>query len=171
MAEVAKCPHFLHDVFMAKDYPHNPHIPHENPPGSQLSLDEKVAHDPPAFDETHGEEEILYLPPLLSSLPHSHLNTSESDQKKEKNVPLRTETHLPSIDPVSLSLHRALHKFKPIDTYYASEPYSEAFNWVDLDLPLDEEREWYCVAFRSRRKTGSDSGRESIVVVKIESTV
>jgi hypothetical protein len=162
MAEVAKCPHFLHDTFVAKDYPHNPHNPHKSPKSLDLSLDEKAAHNPPAFDESHGEEEILYLPPLLSSLPHSHLNASEDDQKDEKNVPLRTETHLPSIDPVSLSLHRALHKFKPIDTYYASEPYGEAFNWADLDLPIEEEREWYCVAFRSRRRTGSDSGRESV---------
>ena len=31
-------------------------------------------------------------------------------------------------------------------------------------LPADEEREWYCVAFRSKRKEGSDSGRESLSV-------
>lgn len=29
-----------------------------------------------------------------------------------------------------------------------------------MDLPLEEEREWYCVAFRSKRKDGSDGGRK-----------
>ena len=43
-------------------------------------------------------------------------------------------------------------------------PYAEAFNWDELELPADEEREWYCVAFRSKRKEGSDSGRESLSV-------
>ena len=169
MAEVARCPHFLSDTFVGLDNPHHPSksihsvplVLEEKTPASpaELSVEEKAAHAPPAFDETHGEEEILYLPPLLSSLP-SHLGASHNASNEEKNVPLRTETHLPSIDPVSLSLHRALHKFKPYDTFYASEPYGTSFNWAELDLPVDEEREWYCVAFRSRRRPGSDSGRE-----------
>jgi len=52
-------------------------------------------------------------------------------------------------------LHKALHYFKPFPNY-GSVPYAEAFNWDDLELPEDEEREWYVVAFRSRRKNGSD---------------
>jgi hypothetical protein len=91
---------------------------------------------------------------------HDHEDESVHDDKHPTETPLRTTTHLPSIDPVSLSLHRALHKFKPHDTKYASTPYGEAFNWAQLRLPLEEEREWYCVAFRSRRKPNSDSARK-----------
>jgi hypothetical protein len=71
---------------------------------------------------------------------------------------LVTETRLPDIDPTSLSLHKALHHFKPLTTDYADTPYALAFNWSELVLPENEEREWYCVVFRSKRKTGSDSG-------------
>lgn len=48
----------------------------------------------------------------------------------------------------------------PRDDRYASVGYEEAFNWDELRLPEEEEREWYCVAFRSLRKPGSESGRE-----------
>jgi hypothetical protein len=41
---------------------------------------------------------------------------------------------------------------------YAVTPYADAFNWSSLQLPEDEEREWYCVVFRSKRKPESDSG-------------
>lgn len=67
------------------------------------------------------------------------------------------EARLPAIDSVSLSLHIALHNFHPITPDYAEAPYAEAFNWDELTLPEEEEREWYCVTFRSRRKTGSNS--------------
>jgi hypothetical protein len=154
MAEVATVPHFLLDTFLANKTTQD-----------ELTLDEIAAHEPPHFDESHGDEEILYLPPLLSSLPHTH--EPYEHQEGEKNVPLHTSTHLPSIDPVSLSLHKALHKFKPRDSQYASKPYGEAFNWADLQLPVDEEREWYCVAFRSRRRHGSDSARKSIPQVLV----
>lgn len=100
---------------------------------------------------------ILYLPPLLSSLPEglSHIPNPSPD-----NPPLTSDTRLPNIDPVSLSLHKALHHFKPLDSTYATTNYIEAFNWSELQLPVDEEREWYCVAFRSKRRSGSDSGRK-----------
>jgi hypothetical protein len=150
MAEVATAPHFLHDTFLANKTAQD-----------ELTLIEKAAHEPPHFNESHDDDEILYLPPLLSSLPHTH--EPHEHEEGEKNVPLHTSTHLPSIDPVSLSLHKALHKFKPRDSQYASKPYGEAFNWADLRLPVEEEREWYCVAFRSRRRHGSDSGRKSIL--------
>ncbi|KAM6502298.1 hypothetical protein JOM56_002275 [Amanita muscaria] len=62
----------------------------------------------------------------------------------------------PGIDAPSLSLQKALLKFAPLSTAYADIPYAEAFNWSELSLPLSEEREWYCVAFRSKRRAGSD---------------
>ena len=77
---------------------------------------------------------------------------------------MHTTTRLPDIDPASLSLHKALHGFSPATERYADTAYAEAFNWDELELPEDEEREWYCVAFRSKRKEGSDSGRESLSV-------
>ncbi|KAG8749775.1 hypothetical protein FRC14_001107 [Serendipita sp. 396] len=161
MAEVQTAPHFLRDTFL-------PDLPDATPEDSitttqassllplEVTSQEETAHEPPSFDESHGEEEVLYLPPLLSSLPQS-LSSQIEPKEGTKDVPLHTSTHLPSIDPVSLSLHKALHKFKPFDTQYASRPYGEAFNWANLVLPIEEEREWYCVAFRSRRKAGSES--------------
>jgi len=116
-------------------------------------------HDLPDFSDSSPQTSpVLFLPPLLSSLPHglSHIPTPSPDQP-----PLTTETHLPDIDPASLSLHKALHYFSPVSPHYATQPYAESFNWGSLKLPEDQEREWYVVAFRSRRRQGSDSGRES----------
>ncbi|KAF9000858.1 Carboxylesterase family-domain-containing protein [Cyathus striatus] len=70
----------------------------------------------------------------------------------------RKQTRLPDIDPASLSMHKALHLFKPITENYAGAPYQDAFNWPELTLPEDEERDWYCVVFRSKRKAGSNGG-------------
>jgi len=67
-----------------------------------------------------------------------------------------TEVRLPDIHPTSLSLHKALHNFKPVTPDYANTPYEQAFNWSELRLPKDEEWEWFCAAFRSKRKVGSD---------------
>ncbi|KAG1790558.1 uncharacterized protein HD556DRAFT_1242158 [Suillus plorans] len=119
---------------------------------------ERDPHELPTFNSkslTNPSSTVLYLPPLLSSLPHDLgilLHTSLEQQ------PMLSETRLPDIDPVSLSLHKALHHFRPVTSYYAELPYDEAFNWSELELPEDEEREWYCVAFRSKRLPGSDSG-------------
>jgi hypothetical protein len=92
----------------------------------------------------------------------STIIASSSSSPSLIDVPkvLTTETRLPYIDPVSLSLHRALHYFRPLNDKYASRAYGEAFNWDELRLPEDEEREWYCVAFRSRRKEGSNGDGE-----------
>ncbi|KAF8507467.1 hypothetical protein BU17DRAFT_57437 [Hysterangium stoloniferum] len=117
----------------------------------QSSIDDP--HQLPNF-ETPGSSPILYLPPLLSSLPASY--PVPQLVKPLRQFPLATETRLPDIDPASLFLHRALHHFRPVDDKYAARPYDEAFNWDELELPEDEEREWYCVAFRSLRKDGSD---------------
>lgn len=114
-------------------------------------------HDLPSFDSQSlidPQHPVLYLPPLLSSLP----DRFPSERVPHEHPPLVTETRLPDIDPVSLSLHKALHHFKPLGPDYVNLPYAEAFNWSNLVLPLDEEREWYCVVFRSKRKAGSDGG-------------
>ncbi|KZT59196.1 hypothetical protein CALCODRAFT_431396 [Calocera cornea HHB12733] len=102
---------------------------------------------------------ILYLPPLLSSLPTCHHNTHDPCQGAQHfpMKPLHTEVRLPEIDPASLSLHHALHNFRPLDRQYSAKTYAEAFNWDEILLPEDEEREWYCVAFRSKRRKGSNS--------------
>lgn len=127
-------------------------------------VEEETLHDPhkkPTFASQERHHSILYLPPLISSLPHYVEDDSEPGSLAPNDrPPLTTETRLPNIDPVSLSLHKALHHFRPYDDQYASRPYAEAFNWSDLQLPVDEEREWYIVAFRSKRKSGSDGTRK-----------
>ncbi|KAJ7594140.1 hypothetical protein C8J56DRAFT_926073 [Mycena floridula] len=115
---------------------------------------ERDPHELPTFDSTGPDIPVLYLPPLLSSLPERFAPLP----RDIKNPPLVTETRLPDIDPASLSLHKALHNFKPLNSNYASLPYAKAFNWFDMILPEEEEREWYCVVFRSKRKAGSDGG-------------
>ncbi|KAF7315708.1 UPF0643 protein [Mycena indigotica] len=110
-------------------------------------------HELPAFDASRNYP-VLYLPPLISSLPE----TLPPAPLPNEYPPVVTQTRLPDIDPTSLSLHKALHHFKPITPHYASTPYHEAFNWDELMLPEHQEREWYIVVFRSRRKAGSDGG-------------
>ncbi|KAF8234051.1 hypothetical protein L208DRAFT_1263833 [Tricholoma matsutake] len=100
------------------------------------------------------EAPVLYLPPLLSALPEGLPSYPVSLEKP----PVVTETRLPDIDPTSLSLHKALHHFTPVNSDYAITPYSEAFNWEKLVLPEEDAREWYCVVFRSKRRPGSDGG-------------
>ncbi|GAA5837913.1 hypothetical protein JCM11251_004697 [Rhodosporidiobolus azoricus] len=123
----------------------------------------------------------LYLPPLLSLLPESISSSGYSTRYPSgTNTPASisptplsspptaavqyTLTRLPSIDAVSLSLHAALHSFRPVTPHYAISPYASAFNWEELVLEdvstaegdvvdvVDEEHEWYIVAFRSRRR-------------------
>ncbi|KAF8658259.1 hypothetical protein AX16_002035 [Volvariella volvacea WC 439] len=129
--------------------------PTSESPSSPSTSGTVTPRDPHDFPEFNSESllrpkrPVLYLPPLLSSLPERiKLEPVPTD-----HPPLVTETRLPDIDPASLSLHKALHKFKPVTEEYAKVPYEEAFNWTDLKLPLHEEREWYCVAFRSKRKS------------------
>lgn len=125
-------------------------------------------HDVPIFDSKSLIEPIapvLYLPPLLSSLPEKlNIQPEEFSVRVADSEfpPLVTETRLPNIDPASLSLHKALHQFRPLTLNYAGTPYVEAFNWGELLLPEGEDREWYCVVFLSRRKAGSDGGCEFI---------
>lgn len=155
-----------HDTH-ARDFHPHPHTKGQttaSSPETDTSIEDlipthpKDPHTLPSFDGTAPTEPILYLPPLLSSLPpgmnHDFLEALDKDRR-----PLNTDTHLPDIDPVSLALHKALHHFQPLDENYAETPYPEAFNWKTLDLPLESEREWYCVVFVSKRQEGSDSAR------------
>ncbi|GAA5968907.1 hypothetical protein JCM21900_003146 [Sporobolomyces salmonicolor] len=106
-------------------------------------------------------EPILYLPPLLSLLPASHSSSSPCTRAFQPNPGVEyTLSRLPTIDPLSLSLHSALHFFRPTTPLYAITPYASAFNWAELELrdlserDLAREREWYIVAFRSKRRKG-----------------
>lgn len=144
--------------------------PVHDPNGSvsdPLQDDTRLVHEPEERDPhvvptftvenlTKPRSTVLFLPPFLSSLPQN----LSVPQVSVDRPPLVTESRLSSIDPVSLSLHKALHHFGPVSEDYAGLPYADAFNWLNLELPEDEEREWYAVAFRSRRKKGSDSGRK-----------
>ncbi|KAK4054697.1 hypothetical protein OIO90_003509 [Microbotryomycetes sp. JL221] len=64
---------------------------------------------------------------------------------------------MPEVDNASIALHRALHLFRPLSDNYAHAPYENAFNWHELRLPAELEREWYIVAFRSTRAPDSPS--------------
>lgn len=133
------------------------------PASSVFELPKEVPRDPhdlPLFDKdslTNPSEPILYLPPFLSTLPPAHVNSALPISPGR--VPKTTESRLPDIDGPSLALHKALHNFTPITEKYASTSYAEAFNWGDLDLPEEDEHEWYCVAFSSIRKPGSENDR------------
>ena len=139
----------------AEDAEKSAEVEHEGP---------RDPHVLPTFDR-RSHSPILYLPPLLSSLPagivHPNYPLSlPAFSSPSAPRPLSTDSRLPSIDNASLSLHRALHNFHPVTDEYSTVPYHEAFNWDELELPEDEEREWYCVAFRSKRRDGSDGGRK-----------
>ena len=124
----------------------------------ESSRSNRDPHNLPDFSDSQPQTSpILFLPPLLSALPHGLFHTPAPSPDQP---PLTTATHLPDIDPASLSLHKALHYFSPVNPYYATQAYAESFNWDSLNLPEDDEREWYVVAFKSKRKPGSDSGCE-----------
>ena len=123
----------------------------------------RFPHDCRVFDKgtlVNPGEPILYLPPFLSTLP-DELAYASPEPTSTGRVTKPTEAHLPDIDSASLSLHKALHDFGPVTEDYATVPYVEAFNWGELDLPEEDEHDWFCVAFRSARKLGSDSIRQS----------
>ena len=127
------------------------------------AISKRDPHALPTF-ERRSVSPILYLPPMLSSLPegvtHPGYPLSAPASTPGAPGPRSTESRLPTIDQASLALHRALHAFRPASSEYSKLSYPAAFNWDELELPEDEEREWYCVAFRSKRKEGSDGGCE-----------
>ncbi|KAL5507103.1 hypothetical protein ACEPAH_6559 [Sanghuangporus vaninii] len=95
----------------------------------------------------------VFTPPprynlVMPSLP------AEVEHPGQISAVTNTEARLPEIDASSLSLHHALHNFKPLDDKYASKPLEDAFNWSELLLPEEVQGEWYCVGFRSRKKPG-----------------
>ena len=85
---------------------------------------------------------VHYLPPLLSLLPDDPESPPTRSGAREVKW---TTSRLPAIDAPSRRLHDALHGFQPIDASYARVSYASAFNWGDLDLPVDLAHEW-CVA-------------------------
>lgn len=135
------------------------------PPPAELDAS---AVPPPALAQAPDElarlwneqtsSSVLYIPPLLSRLPHSTPAPSSSITSLPDTSVSWTDTHLPSIDPASLRLHAALRHLRPLTNAYAFVPYAAAFNWAALDLGLgpDSAREWYVVAFRSRRSPAAD---------------
>ncbi|CCM05718.1 uncharacterized protein FIBRA_07950 [Fibroporia radiculosa] len=124
-------------------------------PTADIALAEDVSR--PSIVSLSSPNPILYLPPILSSLPENTLSV-EAPVYIQGSNPLTTDSRLPSIDTASLALHTELHRFHPITSDYASVPYDLAFNWEDLHLPESAEGEWYCVVFRSKRREGSNSG-------------
>lgn len=116
-------------------------------------------HHLPPVTESIPDDPILFLPPLLSPLPaqHRHAHDLYHHSGPTDEELSNFNTRLPNIDPASLVLHQALHRFKPIDHNYASTSYEQAFNWDELTMARDIEREWYCVVFRSRRKPESSN--------------
>jgi hypothetical protein len=87
-------------------------------------------HHLPPVGSSIPSTPILYLPPLLSPLPHEHKDHSHTGPTEEELS--NFNTRLPDIDPASLVLHQALHRFSPIDDQYAKRRYSTAFNWDQL---------------------------------------
>jgi hypothetical protein len=135
--------------------------PVSTPASSVFELPKEVRRDPhdlPVFGKDTPTDPILYLPPFLSSLPPAHVDSTSSPTSTGR-VPKVTDSRLPDINGPSLALHKALHGFTAVTEKYASTPYPEAFNWGDLDLPEEDEHEWYCVTFTSVRKPDSSSAR------------
>lgn len=95
---------------------------------------------------------LLYLPPLLSRLPVTSspatptVSTPEEDAKRafsfEDPCVGLTQSSLPAIDDASVALHNALFKFRPTTENYYYLPYAESFNWNELVLPVEVQREW-----------------------------
>jgi hypothetical protein len=93
-------------------------------------------HEIPSVEGSFNRSEpTFYLPPLLSSL-HNASTTAATTESSSPRLPKG------SVDPASLSLHKALHGFHPLSTDYAEVPYGHAFNWDDLKLDVELEREW-----------------------------
>ena len=78
---------------------------------------------------------ILYLPPMLSSLPEGVAHPGYPLAASGAPGPRATESRLPTIDGASLALHRALHAFRPASDEYSTLAYPAAFNWGELELP------------------------------------
>ncbi len=140
--------------------PHSSDSPH-------LNIDANPHKHPLPIDFIHPRTKpTFYLPPLLSPLsPNNNESFSSSGTtdisalSSSSSFPIpalspsiprserTSETQLPplvarTIDPASLSLHKALHGFHPLSEKYAEMDYDEGFNWKELRLDVAMEREW-----------------------------
>lgn len=122
-----------------------------------------VARQPSELEQLWNEPaaSVLYIPPLLSRLPDTPLTATlySPPSSLPDSAVSWTDSHLPAIDTASHRLHDALRHFRPVTNAYAFVPYADAFNWSEMDLGLDTEREWYVVAFRSLRAPEADPER------------
>lgn len=99
---------------------------------------------PPALLASPESLPIPFTPLALSSKLSTSASTSvqKIDSHETPSIGY-TVSHLPAIDEASLALHYALYDFRVTDLkHYATAPYEQAFNWADLRLPLELEREW-----------------------------
>jgi len=94
-------------------------------------------------------DKFLFLAPLLSRLPFQAQQPPPKPVDVDRPTVGYTSSCLPTIDLVSWHLHNALHTFRPISKDYALIPFETAFNWSELQLPLEVEREWYLCQYDS----------------------
>ncbi|GJE94497.1 hypothetical protein PsYK624_106670 [Phanerochaete sordida] len=106
----------------------------------------------PRHKERAQHMPTLYLPPLLS------LSLDELCIPEPTSSFRPYTTYQPDLAAATLALHRALHHFRPITEQHADMPFDEAFNWDELSLPEDTEREWFAVVTHSKAKSGTTDG-------------
>lgn len=107
-----------------------------------VAADRHLTHTPPLAQVSYTL--AVAQPPLLSRLPPVLVADLEH-LPRPLSPPTYvgyTTSHLPSIDVDSLALHYALYNFHAVAPDYATRPYQDAFNWSDIRLPEDVEREW-----------------------------
>lgn len=97
---------------------------------------------PTPFPRGIPNRHLHYIPPILSSL-----------QEAPHDAPGLRQA---SLTPTTIALHSALTSFKPTSHSYATMPYEDAFNWNEINLPIEASGTWYAVAFRSRRASDAD---------------
>lgn len=119
------------------------HIRIPAPPRQKSTSNSPVASSSSLQTLPSDDKDLLYLPPLLSLLP-LQTPVTEVVEPFDFNHPAVgfTTSRLPYVDAASIALHKALFRLKPVDEDYATAPYAEAFNWDELRLDVDVEREW-----------------------------
>ena len=96
----------------------------------------------------------LYLPPPASS-PSARYE--EIPEPTSSYLPFRIETFSSEVAAMTMELHKALHRFRPVSDQYASMPFNEAFNWEELELPEEIERDWFAVVIQSKQRDGNNT--------------
>lgn len=98
------------------------------------------------------QQSTFYLPPLLSlSLDALRLPEPAGSYRPYT-------TYQPDYSAATLALHRALHHFRSVTDNHSETPFEEAFNWDELYLPVDAEREWFATVTYSKAADGSNDG-------------